>query len=207
MRNWHASKNFRSSKKIVENANRYSDLQAIPFHEDDGYVHDKLITDDEFYEMLEDGKPLAILARTNNVIKEIEKRCLKEKIKMRYFNYITEQDIKNIRDGKINPSLKKRLESVAPYHKNTFGLIDFIEANKESNVFVTSIHKSKGREFPRCVIVNSLDPAILNDDEFADVTKFSFLTDKGEIDIEARNIHYVAVTRPKEELYFLLYEF
>ena len=76
--------------------------------------------------MMEDGKPLAILARTNNVIKEIEKRCLKEKIKMRYFNYITEQDIKNVRDGKINPSLKKRLESVAPYHKNTFGLSRYI---------------------------------------------------------------------------------
>ena len=195
------------NKKIVENANRYSDLKAIPFNEDDGYVHDKLIDEDTLYDMMEDGKPLAILARTNNVIKEIEKRCLKEKIKMRYFNYITEQDIKNVRDGKINPSLKKRLESVAPYHKNTFGLIDFIEGNKNSDVFVTSIHKSKGREFPRCVVVNSIDPELLMDDEFADVNKFSFIKDDGDVDVEARNIHYVAVTRPKEELYFLLYEF
>jgi len=201
------TKNFRSNKKIVENANRYSDLKAIPFNEDDGYVHDKLIDEDTLYDMMEDGKPLAILARTNNVIKEIEKRCLKEKIKMRYFNYITEQDIKNVRDGKINPSLKKRLESVAPYHKNTFGLIDFIEGNKNSDVFVTSIHKSKGREFPRCVVVNSIDPELLMDDEFADVNKFSFIKDDGDVDVEARNIHYVAVTRPKEELYFLLYEF
>jgi len=201
------TKNFRSNKKIVENANRYSDLKAIPFNEDDGYVHDKLIDEDTLYDMMEDGKPLAILARTNNVIKEIEKRCLKEKIKMRYFNSITEQDIKNVRDGKINPSLKKRLESVAPYHKNTFGLIDFIEGNKNSDVFVTSIHKSKGREFPRCVVVNSIDPELLMDDEFADVNKFSFIKDDGDVDVEARNIHYVAVTRPKEELYFLLYEF
>ena len=126
---------------------------------------------------------------------------------MRYFNYITDQDIKNIKDGKINPSLKKRLEAVAPYHKNTFGLLDFIENNKSSDVFVTSIHKSKGREFPRCVVVNSIDPELLMDDEFADIDKFSFIKDDGDIDIEARNIHYVAVTRPKEELYFLLYEF
>jgi len=45
------------------------------------------------------------------------------------------------------------------------------------------------------------------DDEFADVNKFSFIKDDGDVDVEARNIHYVAVTRPKEELYFLLYEF
>lgn len=201
------TKNFRSHKLIVENSNRYSDLKAIPHHDNDGYIHDKLIDEHTLYDMMEDGKPLAILARTNNVIKEIEKHCLKEKINMRYFNYITEQDIKNVRDGKINPSLKKRLEAVAPYHKNTFGLLDFIEKNKDSEVFVTSIHKSKGREFPRCVIVNSVDPEMVSDDEFFDLDKFSFITDNGDIDVEARNIHYVAVTRPKEELYFLVYEF
>ena len=36
-------------------------------------------------------------------------------------------------------------------------MANFIENNKSSDVFVTSIHKSKGREFPRCVVVNSIE--------------------------------------------------
>lgn len=199
------TKNFRSRKKIVENSNRYSDLVAVPHHDDDGYIHDNLIDDVTMYHMMKDGKPLAILARTNSVIKEIEKECLKSKIKMRYFNYITPQDIEKIREGKINPSLKKKIDTVSPYYGNTTGLIKFIEDNQDSEVFVTSIHKSKGREFPRCIIVNSIDPELLADGEY-DFNDYSFITDDGDIDQEARNIHYVAVTRPKEELYFLVFE-
>jgi superfamily I DNA/RNA helicase len=153
--------------------------------------------------MMEDGNPLTMLARTNYTIKEIEKDCLKKKIKMRYFNFITQQDIKNIRDGKINPSLKKRIDSVAPYHGNVMGLISFIESNSGSDVFITIIHKSKGSEFPRCVIINSIDPELIESDYD---TKYTYLTDEGDVDIEARNVHYVAVTRPKDELYFLIHE-
>lgn len=199
------TKNFRSRKKIVENSNKYSNLVAVPHHEEDGHVHDNLINERTMFTMMVDGKPLAILARTNNVIKEIEKQCLKNKIKMRYFNYITPQDIDKINEGKINPSLKKKIDAVAPYYGNTFGLINFIEENKDSDVFVTSIHKSKGREFPRCIIINSIDPELLVESEY-DFEDYSFITNNGEVDLEARNIHYVAVTRPKEELYFLVYE-
>jgi hypothetical protein len=197
------TKNFRSAVKIVENSNKYSNLNAIPFHEKEGYVCDKLIDEFKLHEMMEDGNPLTMLARTNYTIKEIEKDCLKKKIKMRYFNFITQQDIKNIRDGKINPSLKKRIDSVAPYHGNVMGLISFIESNSGSDVFITSIHKSKGREFPRCVIINSIDPELIESDYD---TKYTYLTDEGDVDIEARNVHYVAVTRPKDELYFLIHE-
>jgi superfamily I DNA/RNA helicase len=199
------TKNFRSRKRIVENSNKYSSLVAVPFHEDDGYIHDHLINDVMMYQMMKDGKPLAVLARTNSVIKEIEKQCLKKKIPMRYFNYITPQDIEKINEGKINPSLKKKIDTVSPYYGNTFGLIRFIEENQNSDVFVTSIHKSKGREFPRCIVINSIDPDLLSDGEY-DFNEYSFITDNGEIDMEARNIHYVAVTRPKEELYFLVFE-
>lgn len=199
------TKNFRSGKKIVENSNKYSDLVSTPHHETDGYVHDDLITESVMYSMMVDGKPLAVLARTNNVIKEIEKECLIKKIPMKYFNYITPQDIEKIKEGKINPSLKKRIDAVTPYHVNMYGLIKFIEDNKNSEVFVTSIHKSKGREFPRCVIVNSVDPELIMDTDY-EFEGNTFLNEDGEIDQESRNIHYVAVTRPKEELYFLLFE-
>jgi superfamily I DNA/RNA helicase len=75
-------------------------------------------------------------------------------------------------------------------------------------VFVTSIHKSKGREFPRCVVVNSADPdmLIIHGNYKYDFSEYSFLDDEGEIDEEGKNIHYVAVTRPKEELYFMIYD-
>ena len=197
------TKNFRSAIKIVENSNKYSNLNAVPFHEKEGFVADKLIDEFQLNDMMEDGNPLVMLARTNYTIKEIEKECLKKKIKMKYFNFITGQDIKNIREGKINPSLKKRIDAVAPYHGNVMALISFIESNSNSGVFITSIHKSKGREFPRCVIINSIDPEMMESDYDL---KYTYLTDDGDIDIEARNVHYVAVTRPKDELYFLIRE-
>lgn len=199
------TKNFRSHKKIVENSNRYSSLVAIPHHELEGYIHDKLIDEDRMYEMMQDGNPVTILARTNSVIKEIEKHCLKKKIPMRYFNFITPSDIEKIEEGKINPSLKKRLEAVSPYHGNTIGLIKFIQSNEKSDVFVTSIHKSKGREFQRVIVINSIDPELIAETEY-DFEDYSFIKNDGDIDIEARNVHYVAVTRPKEELYFLVFE-
>jgi DNA helicase II / ATP-dependent DNA helicase PcrA len=199
------TKNFRSKKRIVENSNKYSDLIAVPFHEDGGYIHDHLINDVMMYQMMKDGKPLTVLARTNSVIKEIEKQCLKKKIPMRYFNYITPQDIEKINEGNINLSLRKKIDAVSPYYGNTFGLIKFIQDHQNSDVFVTSIHKSKGREFPRCIVINSIDPDLLVDGGY-DFNDYSFITDNGDIDMEARNIHYVAVTRPKDELYFLVFE-
>ena len=36
--------------------------------------------------------------------------------------------------------------------------------------------------------------------------KYTYITDEGDVDIESRNVHYVAVTRPKDELYFLIHE-
>ena len=123
------TKNFRSSRKIVENSNKYSDLEAVPFHENDGYIHEHLISENELYDMIEDGKPLAILVRTNNVIKDIEEYCLTRKFKMRYFNYITEQDKQKIKENKINQSLKRKLDKLIPYFGSSKNLIDFIDEN------------------------------------------------------------------------------
>jgi intein/homing endonuclease len=199
------TRNFRSHKKIVENANKYSFLKAVANSENDGHVHSNLIDEDEMYDMMKDGKPLTILARVNSTIKEIEKQALKSKIKMRYFNFLSEQDIVKIKEHKINQSLKHKIDAVAPYYGGTHGLIKFIEENKDSNVFVTSIHKSKGREFPRCIVINSIDPGLLAESDYLDAM-YTYIKENGDIDIEARNVHYVAVTRPKEELYFLVYE-
>lgn len=202
------TKNFRSHKKIVENANKFSSLKAVPDSEVDGFVDHKFINNTKLFEMLKDGKPLTVLVRTNNVIKEIEKKCLKKRIPMRYFNYITKTDLDKITKSDLTDALKKKINEVLPYYMDLDELVEFIKSNIESDVFITSIHKSKGREFPRCIVVNSADPQMLLDygSLTHDLTDYSFITDEGIVDEESRNIHYVAVTRPKEELYFMIYD-
>ena len=198
------TKNFRSHKKIVEHTNKYSTLKATPHSQEDGEVHFRLIKEPELTKMMTDGKPLTILARTNAVIKDIEMNALIKKRKMRYFNYLTPTDIDNVNNGKINPSIKRKLDKLTPYFKNTTNLLQFIEDNKESDVFITTIHKSKGREFPRCVVINSIDPTLLTIKKHKD--EYSYVNSKGDIDYEAKNVHYVAISRSKYELYFMLYE-
>ena len=132
---------------------------------------------------------------------------LKKKIKLRYFNYFTPQDLELIKldDKNVNPSIKKKLEAVAPYFGGNDKLIQFIEANQYSESFITSIHKSKGREYPRVVVVNSFSPEqLMESPELWE--DYSFINESGEEDIEARNVHYVACTRAKNEQYFLMFD-
>jgi len=203
------TKNFRSHKKIVENANKYSSLEAIPESKNDGFVDDKFINKTKLFSMMGDGKPLTVLARTNKVIKDIEKRCFKKKLPLKYFNYLTKTDIDRITKGDMTDSIKKKIRDILPYYgKDVNQLLEFIESNKDSEVFITSIHKSKGREFPRCVVVNSSDPEMLleHGSMTHDLDEYSFITNDGLLIEESRNVHYVAVTRPKEELYFMIYD-
>ena len=127
----------------------------------------------------------------------------------RIYGYLNNTEIKKGIDcKKILDELKKKLNDVLPYFMSNLEFIEFIESNSDSDVFVTSIHKSKGREFPRCVVVNSSDPEMLikYGSMTHDLSEYSFITDDGDVDEEGRNIHYVAVTRPKEELYFMIFD-
>ena len=86
-------------------------------------------------------------------------------------------------------------------------MVEFISEHVESKSFVTSIHKSKGREYPNVVIVNSLSPEVLKHNgitlETKELKRMSFDPEDIE-DRESKNIHYVAVTRPKDELYYMM---
>ena len=201
------SKNFRSKVSLVEHSNTFSNLQAVPHSTEEGILELPMIDEDTLQDMMMDDDPLAVLVRTNKVIKELEKKCLKKKIKLRYFNYFTPQDLELLKGGdkNINPSIKKKLEAVAPYFGSNQKMIQFIEENQNSESFITSIHKSKGREYPRVVVVNSFSPEQLMDspDLWED---YSFINSAGEEDIESRNVHYVACTRAKNEQYFLMYD-
>lgn len=196
------SRNFRSDKKIVENANKYSKIVAVPHSEDDGHVNDKLIDKFDLILMIRDEKPLAILARANSTIKDMEEYFLSKKEKMRYNNFISPEDIKHIKDNNINFSLKRRLDRIVPHFGSQEKMIKFIEDNQDCEKFITSIHKSKGREFPRCVIVNSLDPEVAKNNN---IEEYTYITKDGDIDQEEKNVHYVAVTRPMHEVYFMIF--
>jgi DNA helicase-2/ATP-dependent DNA helicase PcrA len=197
------TKNFRSDKKIVEHANKFSKITAVAHSENDGSIKYDLIDMFHLADMIKDDKPLAILVRTNNIIKDMEEYCLKNKLKIRYGNYITKDEIRRIKENDINQSLRKRLDKIIPYYTSQEKLLKFIEDNNESMNFITSIHKSKGREFPRCVIVNSLDPELAEKHGIGD--DYTYLTKDGDIDQEERNVHYVAVTRPMHEVYFMIF--
>ena len=129
---------------------------------------------------------------------------------MRYHNIFTNDELQIIRDKKgVTPQLNRKLKRILPEFGRGSELIKFIDENSDNKTFITTIHKSKGREFPTCVIVNSLSPDIIKynglelDDK--ELKSLSFNPEDPE-DNEAKNVHYVAITRPKHELYFMMYD-
>lgn len=206
------SVNFRSDKVIVENSNKFSSLKAVANSQEEGFVDDKVMLKlDELIELLKLPQEVAVLVRTNDVIKKLERQLLKKKVPMKYFNFINEKDIENFDKGVITDGLKNKLRFVKEYFNNSDQeVISFIKTHKNSNKFVTTIHKSKGREFHTCVVVNSIAPELLEQNpNFHKLTKkqiaqISFDPDDDD-DVEPRNIHYVAVSRSKHKLYFMIY--
>lgn len=203
------STNFRSAKLIVEYSNRYSRLQAVPHHQHDGLVTNRIIVSEQLEELLKQDREVVVLARTNSVIKILERRMLMKKVPMRYFNLITKTDIEALRKGEMNPSLKKKVGSVLAAFEDLNELVNFIEKHSEHRSFITSIHKSKGREFDVCVIVNSFSPEILAENNIVlnkEQIKYVSFDPADPEDKEAMNIHYVATSRPKNEMYFMIEE-
>jgi superfamily I DNA/RNA helicase len=200
--------NFRSDINIVENANKFSKLTATPTSKELGDIDYNMIFDiQQLKDVLNLHQEVAVLVRTNKVIKQLEKKMLAAKYPLRYFNYITAADVENFKKGEISPFLKRKVNELMPEFSSASDIFGFIELNKNSKKFITTIHKSKGREYDACVVVNSVDPQILKD---ADMQlpqklhkKVSFVYN--DEDREAQNIHYVAVTRPRHNLYFMLY--
>ena len=220
------SVNFRSDKNIVKNSNRFSSLKAVSKSEDDGLVKRYIIFQIDssgesnggqksldLLTVLDAHDEIAVLVRTNAVIKKIEFELLKRKYPMRYFNYITEKDIHEYKDNNIHFNLREKLNKIKSFfNNNDQEVVDFIEKNKDSKKIVTSIHKSKGREFDCCVVVNSIDPELISMvglNKFISPKVLSKLTfdPRDEDDVEPKNIHYVAVSRAKHGLYFMVYGF
>jgi len=203
------SVNFRSDELIVENSNKYSSLAAVSNSKELGNVDKKIMLRiDELVELLKQPGEIVVLVRTNAVIRKLEKELLKKQVPMRYFNFITDDDIKQFKKGDITPYLRGKLNNFVGHFENDAQVIAFIERFNKSPKLITTIHKSKGREFDECVVINSIAPEVLQECGIYDklgkkrLERVSF-TDKDE---ESRNIHYVAVSRSKHKLYFMIYE-
>jgi len=211
------TKNFRSGIEIVKNSNNFSELNATPSKEEKGEIDTEIKFDlEDLIEIMDREKECAVLVRTNDVIKKMEFQLLKLKYPMRYFNYFTLDDVKLIRGKDLDKSdgnrvLKRKWKSVESTFGSPLQLVNFLETNKKSKKFITTIHKSKGREYDSVVVVNSASPEILylNRHRIPLISnkkylkKVSFTYDA--LNREAQNIHYVAVTRPKDKLYYMLY--
>ncbi len=220
------SVNFRSDKSIISNSNRFSSLKATPNSIDEGFVKKYIIFQIEAPKEEKEGKKalglinvldsyseVAVLVRANAVIKKLEFELLKRKYPMRYFNYITNNDFIEYKKGNIHVSLQDRLDKIKPFfNDNEMEVFTFIEMNKKSKKLITSIHKSKGREFDYCVVVNSIDPGLISEVGLDRVltpkqlARISF-DPYDEDNVEPRNIHYVAVSRARHGVFYMLYDF
>jgi DNA helicase-2/ATP-dependent DNA helicase PcrA len=203
--------NFRSAKQIVENSNKFSNLEAKTFNEFEGEIYNELIDYNKLINLINNKDEVVILARTNHIVKMIEYNMLIKKIPMRYFNYFKASDIEDIKKGKINILIQKRIDYVLErFPGDVTDLINFIESNKDNKNFVTTIHKSKGKEFDTCVVVNSLPEELIEQNKVElPESKKEFYTFSSSMDNyqDEKNIHYVAVSRPKVNLYYMLLQF
>jgi superfamily I DNA/RNA helicase len=210
------SMNFRSDISIIENSNKYSSLQAIPSSTSKGFVDKQVMFRlDHLIDILNNASgEVAVLARTNKNIKKLEYELLKLHIPIRYSNYITESDIKDFRKSdKMRPQTKLKFSRLKSYFNGSEKAVAaFIINNINSKKFITSIHKSKGLEFDTCVVVNSIAPDVLMENGIYDkltpkqLDRISFELGDPKYE-EAQNIHYVAVSRSKYNLHFMIYDF
>lgn len=204
------SVNFRSAKAIVENSNKYSTLQAVSTKDVEGLVQRRILKFEHFLAIFDKYDEIVLLCRTNRTIRDIEREMLLRKYPINYKNLFSQSEIDLIKSGKETVSTKMKVDSFMGAFEDKSQLLDFVEKNRDSKKHLTTIHKSKGLEFDACVVVNCFAPDILEYNNIKDLSeeqieKYSF-DPEDEDDFEARNVFYVAITRPKTSLYFMAYK-
>lgn len=202
--------NFRSSIAVVNNSNNYSTLKAIPFRKEEGFVSKKILKFEKFLNMIDNYEEIVLLCRTNEVIRQIEREFLIRKYPLNYKNYFSESEIESIKSGNISVNTQNKITYILPIFDNVENIIKFIESNRDSKKFLMTIHKSKGLEFENCIVVNCFSPDILEYNKVTELTKeqkkkYSFDPDNEE-DFESRNVFYVAITRPRNSLQFMVFK-
>lgn len=208
------SKNFRSAQAIVDYSNNYSKVKAIAHKQDSGKVNKKIILFDTLAKLLHEDREIAVLVRTNAVLKDIERLLLLQKHpNVRYSNYITLKECDDIKKAKQLPSTNRKIAELLPVYKSTDNIIMFVEQSQNKKSILLTIHKSKGLEWDTCVVVNSISPEVLALNKITNLSKekikrISFdRNSEDEEHQESERIHYVGVSRPEKFLNFCIHNF
>lgn len=207
--------NFRSTPEIVEYTNKYSTLKATAFKPAGGVVHKNIILLEDLINILKDEPHVTILVRTNSVIRDIEKKLMMRKVIMKYNNYLTPKECDMLKKAEARPSTLKKVKALLPVFKTADNAIQFIEeCNSNPNVKseILTIHKSKGLEYPSVVLVNSLAPELLSENNiknlpektFKEISFYNDDTDDPE-NFEAKNVFFVGCSRAIHTLRFMIY--
>lgn len=206
------SKNFRSSQTIVDYSNNYSKVKAVAHSQEQGKVNKKIILFDTLAKLLHEDREIAVLVRTNAVLKDIEKLLLLQKHpNVKYSNYLTLKECEDVKKAKQLPSTNKKIAELLPVYKSADNIIMFIEQSQNKKSHLCTIHKSKGLEWDTCVVVNSISPEVLALNKITNLSKekikrISFdRNSEDEEHKESERIHYVSASRAKKENYFLLH--
>lgn len=185
--------NFRSTADIVENANKYTTLKAKSKDNTQGIIHKEILSESDIIKKMNEDKEYVILVRDNRTIKALEYQMLINKTPICYINYFTKDELETLSQNK---GIKKNIMELIPIYKTYKGIADWIKENSNQKKFITTIHKSKGKEYENSIIVNSLPP---------DLPNIPGYMEKRVINMdnpEHTNVHYVAVTRSKKELFY-----
>lgn len=198
------TKNFRCPKNVVEYANNYTTLQAISNSHTNAVINLKFQTLHGIQNLVKTHKELVFLVRTNESIRNLETELLKRKIPISYQHIITPEDIDLYFKGRLNAKKELKYESMAGNFEDLYEMFDFIKHNINSKSKVMSIHKSKGLEFENVCIVNNFNDDVLynNNIDFDKKEHEHYCV----YNKESQNIHYVALTRTKGNLYFMIQE-
>src|ERR1035437_4636581 len=196
--------NFRSAPEIIENSNKYSNIKAIPHHTFSGSVNKKLIIFDDLVKLLKESGDITILCRTNQTIKDIEKRLMIMRIPLQYKHYLKESEIKDIKKSQEHYGTKRKINDLLPHFGTVDNIITFIESQDTKNK-ISTIHKFKGLETTQTVLCNTIPKEILEYNNIKLPEEYVKYISFEDDDEESRNIHYVACSRAIKTIWFMVY--
>jgi superfamily I DNA/RNA helicase len=195
------STNFRCKPNVVAYSNRYSKINARSAHNTMSLIDESFLTMYSIKNIIERGLDLTFLARTNKQLRELETQLISNKVIFNYQYIVTDEDLSLYHKGRLSMRKEIALKYYAKNYESLDEMLIFMYKHKDSKSKCMTIHKAKGSEFDNCVLVNNFNQDVLETN--------SLVLDKKELkklsvtDLESSNIHNVALTRSKNDIYFL----
>lgn len=204
VKEFNLTKNFRCTDTVVKYANNFTALKAISSTTSTSTIDLELKTLYGVEKLLKTNNSVTFLVRTNSAIRKLEEILLKSKVKIKYTHIINNKIALDFYNGKLTKKQMLFYELLADdAFVDVFDMFDFVKNCNDSKHTIMSIHKSKGLEFDNIVIVNSFNEDVVDNNNicFEDKKEFEYYCVYNK---ESQNIHYVALTRSKGSVYFMM---